>query len=121
MRKITSQQLSRELAFQRSALKNQATTSSVLPSPVGSATAPGLAPEIDNQMSVTELRQRLEEVKAIESEAHRLVALRRNWTVGVAECIQIMNRLKPRAAAIRDEYKRMLTPPVLRSRVPRST
>jgi hypothetical protein len=61
-------------------------------------------------MSVTELRQRLGEVKAIESEAHRLVALRRNWTVGVAECIQILNRLKPRATAIIDEYKRMLSP-----------
>lgn len=66
--------------------------------------------QIDNQMSVAELRQRLDEVKAIEREARRMVALRRNWMVGVAECMRMMARLKPRAAAIRDEYQRMLSP-----------
>lgn len=61
-------------------------------------------------MSVAELRERLNEVKAIEREARRMVVLRQNWEVGVAECMDIMKRLKPRAKAIRDEYKRMLSP-----------
>lgn len=39
-----------------------------------------------------------------------MVILRQNWEAGVAECMEIMKRLKPRATAIRDEYKRMLSP-----------
>ncbi len=66
--------------------------------------------ELDNQMSVAELRARLDEVKAIEQEARRMVALRQNWEIGTADCMEIMRRLKPRADAIRDEYKRMLSP-----------
>ena len=66
--------------------------------------------EIDNQMSVEELRDRLNEVKAIEQESRRMVVLRQNWEAGVAECMGIMKRLKPRAKAVRDEYKRMLSP-----------
>ena len=66
--------------------------------------------EIDNQMSVRELRERLDEVKAIEREARGMLILRRNWEERVSECMRIMERLKPRAAAIRDEYKRMLSP-----------
>lgn len=61
-------------------------------------------------MSITELRERLDEVKAIEREARGMVVLRRNWAERVPECMKIMERLKPRAAAIRDEYKRMLSP-----------
>ncbi|HEX8177836.1 MAG TPA: hypothetical protein VF543_22295 [Pyrinomonadaceae bacterium] len=76
-------------------------------------------------MSVAELRQRLDEVKAIELEARKLVALRkdwvkkdrenkdleyRGWEKSFAECIKMMNLLKPRAKAVRDEYKRMLSP-----------
>ena len=85
-------------------------------SPESASTAPSrsqsnsIFAEIDNQMSVVELRERLNEVKTIESEARRMVILRRNWAVGVPECMEIMKRLKPRANAIRDEYKRMLSP-----------
>jgi hypothetical protein len=61
-------------------------------------------------MSVAELRERLEEVKAIEREARGMVVLRRNWAERVPECMKTMERLKPRAAAIRDEHHRMLSP-----------
>lgn len=68
--------------------------------------------QIDNQMNVGELRERLDEVKTIEREARKMVLLRRkeNWMVGVSECMRIMKRLKPRAVAISDEYQRMLSP-----------
>lgn len=68
--------------------------------------------EINNQMTIAELRQRLEEVKAIEREARQMNRLRQRgyWEIGVAECTRIMERVKPRASAIRDEYKRMLSP-----------
>lgn len=66
--------------------------------------------EIDNQMSVEQLRKSLDEVEAIERESRRMVVLRRNWIKGAADCMEIMKRLKPRANAIRSEYKRMLSP-----------
>lgn len=68
--------------------------------------------EANNQMSVAELRQRLDEVKSIESEARMMASLRSRgyWEQNVAECMKIMGRLKPRAAAIQSEYKRMLSP-----------
>ncbi|HEU0143551.1 MAG TPA: hypothetical protein VFQ47_02085 [Nitrososphaera sp.] len=61
-------------------------------------------------MSVAELRQRLDEVKAIERESRRMVALRNNWEEGAAECMRIMKELKPRARAATADYKRMLSP-----------
>lgn len=67
---------------------------------------------VDNQMSIAELRARLEELKAIEREARKMVNLRRrqNWMLGVSECMRIMERLKPREEAISNEYQRMLSP-----------
>jgi hypothetical protein len=61
-------------------------------------------------MSVAELRERLDEVKAIEREARAMAMMRRNWAGRVPECMEILKRLKPRASAIRDEYQRMLSP-----------
>jgi len=84
----------------------------------GTATTPSaarpqresLSAQHDIQMSVEGLRDRLEEVKAMEREARRVVTLRQNWAFGAAECMRIIGRLKPRASAIRDEYQRMLSP-----------
>lgn len=61
-------------------------------------------------MSVEELRQRLDEVKAIERRARKMVALRNDWENGVAQCMDIMKDLKPRSRAAREDYKRMLSP-----------
>jgi hypothetical protein len=68
--------------------------------------------EINNQLSVNELRQKLDELKAIEQEARQLARMRKeeNWEAEAAKCMKIMQRLKPRASAIRDESKRMLSP-----------
>jgi hypothetical protein len=66
--------------------------------------------EIDNQVSIAELGRRLDEVKAIEREARTMVVLRRNWMLGVSQCMRMMGRLKPRAEVIRDDYRRMLSP-----------
>jgi Ankyrin repeats (3 copies) len=63
-----------------------------------------------DQMSVEELRRRLEELKAMEREARRMVALRNNWMQGAAECMRIMEELKPKTRAAAADYKRMLSP-----------
>jgi hypothetical protein len=63
-----------------------------------------------DQMTVEELRQRLNQIKEIEHES------RKKWnnydkdTGGSEECRELMARLQPRARAIADEYKRMLSP-----------
>jgi hypothetical protein len=72
--------------------------------------APTPGAETGDQMSVEELRQRLEELKGMEREARRMVALRNNWMQGAAECMRIMEELKPKTRAAADDYKRMLSP-----------
>jgi hypothetical protein len=74
------------------------------------ADTPPAPSEYDNQMTVAELRERLDEVKAIERQARKMVALRNDWENGVAECMEIMKELKPRSRAAREDYKRMLSP-----------
>ena len=60
-------------------------------------------------MNIVELRAKLEEVKSIERGAHRTFVLRHHWMTGVSECMSIMERLKPRAAEIRDDDRLLLS------------
>ncbi len=65
--------------------------------------------QIENQLSVKELRERLEKLKAIERESRQIVALRSDWTK-VAQCMRLMERLKPQAKKIAFESDRMMSP-----------
>ncbi len=97
---------SREQPFSASASKNEI---SALPVNSDPPRADSLFSDLHNQMTPAELRERLEEVKSIEREARVIATLRHNGTLDAAECMRTMERLQPRAEAIRDEYKRMLS------------
>ncbi len=85
----------------------------VVPSPIADySPVPSPSPSespIESQLSVQELRQRLEKLKAIERESRQIVALRNDWTKA-AQCMRLMQRLKPQAKKIAFESDRMMGP-----------
>lgn len=63
-----------------------------------------------SQMTVEELRQRLNQIKEIEQESRKKWDNYDKEVGGYTECRKLMARLQPKARSIADEYKRMPSP-----------